>query len=191
MKWKRGEVRPSSRRYYRGREKLPESRRCGYIGRFVIIDIRDDETALFDEVMEVVDRYIGSARYEARMEAVLHFPGLDIYPERRKIYREEKEVRLTAKEFDILCLLAANRGKVMTYGQIYEQVWGDYVQQHPQKPPGKRADAGKACRGGRLIPQNGAETGGRTDRISDGDVHQGLAGSEYPFCKPCGHTGGG
>lgn len=92
------------------------------------MDIRDDETALFDEVMEVVGRYPGFERYELKREAALRFPGLEIYPERRKIFREKKEVSLTAKEFDILCLLAVNRGRVVTYGQIYEQVWGDYVQ---------------------------------------------------------------
>lgn len=116
-----------SHKYHRGR-KLSESRRGEPIGKLVIIDIRDDETAFFDEVMALVDRYPGFDRCEVRVEAALRFPGLVIYPERRKIYRGKKEVKLTAKEFDILCLLAVNRGKVVTYGQIYEQVWGDYVQ---------------------------------------------------------------
>ncbi len=96
------------------------------------MDIRDDETAFFDEVMERVGRHSGIERYELKREAALRFPGLEIYPERRKIYREKKEVSLTAKEFDILCLLAVNRGRVVTYGQIYEQVWSDYVQDIPR-----------------------------------------------------------
>ena len=53
---------------------------------------------------------------------ILQLPGLEIYPDRRKIYRDCREIRLTAKEFDILCYLAVNQGRVMTYGQIYEQV---------------------------------------------------------------------
>lgn len=57
----------------------------------------------------------------------MQLPGLEIYPDRRKIYRDCREIRLTAKEFDILCYLAVNQGRVMTYGQIYEQVWGDYA----------------------------------------------------------------
>ena len=36
-----------------------------------------------------------------------------------------KEVNLTVKEYDLLCLLAANRGRVLTYMQIYDKVWGD------------------------------------------------------------------
>lgn len=50
--------------------------------------------------------------------------GLIIYPEQRKIYRDRQEISLTTKEYDILCLLAANRGQVLTYTQIYEKVWG-------------------------------------------------------------------
>ncbi len=32
---------------------------------------------------------------------------------------------LTVKEYDILCLLAANKGRVLTYEQIYDKVWGE------------------------------------------------------------------
>lgn len=36
-----------------------------------------------------------------------------------------QRVDLTAKEFEILALLAANPGQVLTRGQIYEHIWGD------------------------------------------------------------------
>lgn len=32
---------------------------------------------------------------------------------------------MTVKEYDIFCLLAANKGRVLTYAQIYDKVWGD------------------------------------------------------------------
>ncbi|MCI8282961.1 MAG: hypothetical protein HFI76_15090 [Lachnospiraceae bacterium] len=40
---------------------------------------------------------------------------------RRKIYRNRREINLTTKEHDLLCLLAANRGQVLTYDQIYRK----------------------------------------------------------------------
>ncbi len=79
-------------------------------------------------MMEVVKKHPDFKRYEVQMESSLQLPGLEIYPDRRKIYRDRREINLTAKEFDILCFLAANAGRVMTYAQIYEQVWGDYGQ---------------------------------------------------------------
>ena len=57
---------------------------------------------------------------------MLSLPGLEIYPNRRKVFRDRQEIRLTAKEYDILLLLAANKGHVLTYSQIYEKVWGDF-----------------------------------------------------------------
>ena len=56
-------------------------------------------------------------------EPVLSLPGLEIYPDRRKIFRNRREIDLTAKEYDLLCLLAENRGRVLTYEQIYERIW--------------------------------------------------------------------
>ena len=41
------------------------------------------------------------------------------------IYRGRKEISLTAKEYDLFYLLVVNRGQVLTYGQIYQNVWGD------------------------------------------------------------------
>lgn len=35
------------------------------------------------------------------------------------------EVPLTTTEFNLLCLLVYHKGQVLTYPQIYENVWGD------------------------------------------------------------------
>lgn len=59
-------------------------------------------------------------------EPILSFPGLDIYPRRRKVFRDHQEIRLTHKEYEILLLLVTNKGWVLTYNQIYEKVWNDF-----------------------------------------------------------------
>jgi len=58
---------------------------------------------------------------------MVSLPGLEIFPSRRKVFRDRQEIQLTAKEYRILLLLAANKGRVLTYAQIYEQVWGDFT----------------------------------------------------------------
>lgn len=60
------------------------------------------------------------------MEPMLSLPGLEIYPDKRKVFRDRQEIQLTTKEYEILLLLAANKGHVLTYSQIYEKVWGDF-----------------------------------------------------------------
>lgn len=88
------------------------------------MELSSNEVDIFNELMEVVKSHSNFDVHEVRTESSLCLPGLD----RRKIYRDRREVSLTAKEFDILYFLVINQGRVMTYGQIYEQVWGDYAQ---------------------------------------------------------------
>lgn len=79
----------------------------------------------FEEIMDVLKKYPDFERYEIQNETQYTLPGLEIYPERRKIYRNRQEIHLTAKEYELLCLLVANKGFVLTYQQIYEKIWGD------------------------------------------------------------------
>lgn len=89
------------------------------------MEFNDKDSYVFDEVMEVLKRHPDFECLRLSDEAVLSLPGLEIYPERRKIYRDRREINLTAKEYDLLCLLVANKGRVLTYDQIYQKVWGE------------------------------------------------------------------
>lgn len=55
----------------------------------------------------------------------LSINGLEIVSSKRQIFRHKKEISMTNKEFDILELLARNKGQVFTKNQIYDQVWGE------------------------------------------------------------------
>lgn len=75
--------------------------------------------------MEVMKRYSNFNTVDLNEETILSFPGLEINPSKRKIYSDQKEVALTTKEFNILCFLVANKGRVLTYEQIYQRIWGE------------------------------------------------------------------
>lgn len=84
--------------------------------------------AAFNEVMAVLKRYQDFEKEYLSDEIVLSLPGLEIRPERRKIYSDSQEISMTKKEFDIFYLLAVNKGRVLTYEQIYQNVWnGDSI----------------------------------------------------------------
>lgn len=91
----------------------------------MVIEFGEQDSSAFDEVMEVLKRHPGFEHLRLRDEAMVSLPGLGIYPGRRKIYRDRREIRLTAKEYDLLSLLVANKGRVLTYDQIYSKVWGE------------------------------------------------------------------
>jgi len=93
-------------------------------GRILLIEFQKEDSIAFNEVMAVLKHYPNFENISLNEETVISLPGLTIYPEQRKIYHDRQEIHLTAKEYEILCLLVFNRGQVLTYGQIYEKVWG-------------------------------------------------------------------
>lgn len=93
--------------------------------RILVLELKDQDSPIFDKIMEVVECCPDIEHIKIKDESVLSLPGLEIYPGRRKIYRDRREINLTAKEYDLLSLLVANKGQVLTYDQIYRKVWGE------------------------------------------------------------------
>ena len=59
----------------------------------------------------------------ASHEEIYEFPGLVINMETRDVLSDGQAVNLTAKEFDILHLFAANPNRIFTADQIFELIW--------------------------------------------------------------------
>ena len=74
-------------------------------------------------MMDVLQKYKSFETVRFESENIIALPGLTIYPNQRKKYRNKQEIPLTTKEYELLCLLAVNQGQVLTYTQIYENVW--------------------------------------------------------------------
>lgn len=54
---------------------------------------------------------------------------LQIIPASRHVFVENIEIELTKIEFDIICFLAQQNGRVVTYKELYEAVWNEeYLQ---------------------------------------------------------------
>ena len=90
------------------------------------MELKDQDSQAFDDIMAVLQRYPDLERWQMESEPMLSFPGLEINLNLRKVMCNGNAVELTAKEYDILCLLAVNKGRVLTYSQIYEKVWDDF-----------------------------------------------------------------
>lgn len=89
------------------------------------MELKDEDSSAFDDVLTFLENHPDFEKWKLKEEPVLSLPGLQIYPDRRKVYADQQEIHLTAKEYDLLCLLAANKGRVLTYAQIYEKIWGE------------------------------------------------------------------
>lgn len=59
------------------------------------------------------------------VEPTLIFNHLIIDTGKRKVYYNQQEVLLTTKEYELLYRLALYEGRVLSYRQLYEAVWGE------------------------------------------------------------------
>lgn len=96
------------------------------MGKILLIEFTDDDKQEFEEIIAYLKRFPHFEKMSFSNENIISFPGLEISPEQRTVYCNCKKVHLTTKEFDILCLLATNKGQVLTYEQIYQYVWGGF-----------------------------------------------------------------
>ena len=94
-----------------------------------MLEFSDTENSVFEEIMKVIKRHPDFTEFKMEHKSALALPGIEIYPDRRKIYCNKQEVHLTVKEYDLLYLLAVNKGRVLTYEQLYQIVWKEYVQE--------------------------------------------------------------
>jgi DNA-binding response OmpR family regulator len=63
-------------------------------------------------------------RHQTGDEDLLQFADLSLNRRTREVFRAERSVDLTAKEFDLLSYLLTHPRQVFTRDQILEQVWG-------------------------------------------------------------------
>ena len=106
----------------------------------IVLSAVGDEDAKVRALAAGADDYITKpfgprelvARLEANLrrmgpgpeEAVIVADGLEVDLPRRTVVHDGVEVHLTPTEFDLLRLLARNRGRLMTHRELLVSVWG-------------------------------------------------------------------
>lgn len=80
---------------------------------------------LMARIKAVLRRYDGGAGEQTSAgEHILTIDDLEINIERHQVKIGDKNIDLTLKEFELLCFLAENRGRVLTRDQLLDKVWG-------------------------------------------------------------------
>jgi DNA-binding response OmpR family regulator len=74
--------------------------------------------------VRAVMRRLGREQADAESERALSFDGLSLDPLSRSVKVGGSEIELTAKEFDMLHLLARHPRQVFTREQLLDRVWG-------------------------------------------------------------------
>lgn len=82
------------------------------------------------EILAIVNSVLRRERKIARrnlgrLDSCIRHKDLIIDPLRRTVTMRKQTVKLTAKEFDVLHLLACHAGSALSRKEIYEAVWGE------------------------------------------------------------------
>lgn len=85
----------------------------------------DDYVAKPFSMMELLARVKALLRRVEKTEDVGYVIGkLSVNKDRHEVKADGMEVTLTLKEFELLCLLLENKGKVLTRDQLLNSIWG-------------------------------------------------------------------
>ena len=98
----------------------------------MILSFTDDEEDIYRGILNIVNGSSNFEQYNILQSIKLIQEGaLKIDFVQRSVWVNDAEIELTYIEFEILCLLASNPGRVFSKEQIYDIVWkeayeGDY-----------------------------------------------------------------
>ena len=127
-------------------QELIRAVRQKYMTPIIVLSARTDEQdkveALDLGANDYITKPFGTGELLARVRAALRLnrygtalgsapcgefcaQGLRINYDRRKVFVEGEEVRLTQTEYNIVAFLSQHAGRVMTYAAIVKAIWGD------------------------------------------------------------------
>jgi two-component system KDP operon response regulator KdpE len=123
-----------------GKEVLAEARKF-YTSPILVLSARDREAekiaALDLGADDYVEKPFAIGEFLARLRTALRHSsageaqamhiaveGLTIDMDKRRVAKNGAAVKLTPKEYDLLCILARHAGRVVTHGQILTSIWG-------------------------------------------------------------------
>ncbi len=91
----------------------------------MILELSDQDNVAIEEISKILERHPDLKLIEMVVEPTLIFNHLIIDTGKRKVYYNQQEVLLTTKEYELLYRLALYEGRVLSYRQLYEAVWGE------------------------------------------------------------------
>lgn len=80
------------------------------------------------EIAELIARVEVVLRRYYKTEEIFHINGLSVNCSSMKVERDGKEIALTPKEFELLCMFVRTPNIALYRERIYEKVWGGEMQ---------------------------------------------------------------
>lgn len=91
----------------------------------MVFAVSENEEHILADIQRYLQSKVNYADVSSRQDMIISFPNLEIDLYHREIRKNGKSAKFTDLEFRILYFLASQPGRVFTYQQIYEAVWGE------------------------------------------------------------------
>ena len=91
----------------------------------MILELHERDTEVLEQILSILKNHPEIEKIEVDEEPMVSLPGLEIFPSRRKVFRDRQEIQLTAKEFDILYLLMSHPGVVYKREELLSTIWNN------------------------------------------------------------------
>jgi two-component system KDP operon response regulator KdpE len=85
-----------------------------------------------DELLARIRVALRRSGAELQEGGVFEAGGITIDYDRHRVLRDDAEIRLTPKEFELLSLLARNHDRVLTHRVILKAIWGPNAVEQPE-----------------------------------------------------------
>lgn len=91
----------------------------------LVLKLERIDNTFYENLLKFISEHGYTPKVVIRNTDCLSINGLKIVSSKRQLFRHKEEISMTNKEFDILELLARNKGQVFSKEQIYDYVWGE------------------------------------------------------------------
>ena len=96
-----------------------DKRQYSYAIGALYMDIISHCERLGDYVINVVEAHLG--------KHYLNYKGLQVNLDKKVVSVDGEPVNLTRTEYDLLCILMSNEGKILSRKQLMDEIWSDIV----------------------------------------------------------------
>ena len=67
----------------------------------MILELHERDAKVLEQILSILKNHPEIEKFEIDEEPMVSLPGLEIFPSKRKVFRDRQEIQLTAKEYRI------------------------------------------------------------------------------------------
>lgn len=95
------------------------------MGKVMILSFSNSEEHIVNRILDFLEKEKSEDVVEISAIKEIYLHNLIMYPEQRKIFRNNEEIQLTCSEYNLLLHLVRHPGIVYTKEQIFEAIYED------------------------------------------------------------------